>query len=57
MIATAMVACTRLGLRARYIGKFGDDLLGAARALRLLLRAMASTSVHVAPGTRQPRAR
>jgi sulfofructose kinase len=25
MVATALVACARLGLRARYIGKFGDD--------------------------------
>ena len=25
MIATAMVTCARLGLRARYVGKFGDD--------------------------------
>jgi sulfofructose kinase len=25
MIATAMVTCVRLGLRARYVGKFGDD--------------------------------
>jgi len=28
-IATAMVACARLGLRARYIGSFGSDELGA----------------------------
>jgi sulfofructose kinase len=27
--ATAMVACARLGWRARYIGSFGDDDLGA----------------------------
>jgi sugar/nucleoside kinase (ribokinase family) len=25
MVATALVACVRLGLRARYVGKFGDD--------------------------------
>jgi sulfofructose kinase len=28
LTATAMVACTRLGLRARYIGKFGGDQIG-----------------------------
>lgn len=27
-VATALVACQRLGLRTRYIGKFGDDLAG-----------------------------
>jgi sugar/nucleoside kinase (ribokinase family) len=35
MTATAMVACARLGLRARYIGKFGTDLWSRI-ALRLL---------------------
>jgi len=29
-MATAMATCARLGLRARYIGSFGDDDLGAA---------------------------
>src|SRR6516164_5291389 len=28
-MATAMAACARLGWRARYIGSFGDDDLGA----------------------------
>src|SRR5438105_15713053 len=28
-IATAMVACQRLGLKTKYLGKVGDDLLGA----------------------------
>jgi len=37
MIATAMVACARLGLRARYIGKFGDDYW-ARLSRRLLAR-------------------
>ena len=37
MIATAMVACARLGLRARYIGKFGDDYW-ARLGRRLLVR-------------------
>jgi len=37
MIATAMVACARLGLRARYIGKFGDDYW-ARLGRRLLIR-------------------
>ena len=27
-VATALVACQRLGLRARYIGKVGDDEAG-----------------------------
>ena len=29
-MATAMAACARLGWRARYIGRFGDDDLGVA---------------------------
>ena len=37
MIATAMVACARLGLRARYVGKFGDDYW-ARLGRRLLAR-------------------
>jgi sugar/nucleoside kinase (ribokinase family) len=37
MVATAMVACARLGLRARYIGKFGDDYW-ARLGRRLLVR-------------------
>src|SRR5262245_12484445 len=28
-VATAMVACARLGCRARYVGVFGDDEPGA----------------------------
>src|SRR5207244_12425916 len=35
MTATAMVACARLGLRARYVGKVGGDLWSQL-ALRLL---------------------
>ena len=35
MTATAMVACARLGLRARYVGKVGSDLWSRL-ALRLL---------------------
>jgi len=27
-VATAMVTCSRLGLRARYVGRFGDDVHG-----------------------------
>ena len=27
-VATAMVSCARLGLRARYLGTIGDDLRG-----------------------------
>jgi sulfofructose kinase len=37
MIATAMVTCARLGLRARYVGKFGDDYW-AHLGRRLLVR-------------------
>jgi sulfofructose kinase len=37
MVATAMVACARLGLRARYVGKFGDDYW-ARLGRRLLAR-------------------
>ena len=37
MIATALVACARLGLRARYVGKFGDDYW-ARLGRRLLAR-------------------
>jgi sulfofructose kinase len=37
MTATAMVACARLGLRARYIGKIGTDLWSRL-SLRLLSR-------------------
>jgi sugar/nucleoside kinase (ribokinase family) len=37
MIATAMVTCARLGLRARYVGKFGDDYW-ARLGRRLLAR-------------------
>ncbi len=34
LTATAMVACARLGLRTRYIGKFGSDEIGGlARAM------------------------
>jgi sulfofructose kinase len=37
MIATALVACVRLGLGARYVGKFGDDYW-ARLGRRLLAR-------------------
>lgn len=42
MTATAMVACVRLGLRARYIGKFGTDLWS-----RLSLRLLSKEGVDV----------
>ena len=35
-IATAMVTCARLGWRARYVGSFGDDDLGALSRLSLV---------------------
>jgi sugar/nucleoside kinase (ribokinase family) len=42
MTATAMVACARLGLRARYIGKIGTDLWS-----RLSLRLLSKEGVDV----------
>ncbi|MEO8133760.1 MAG: PfkB family carbohydrate kinase, partial [Betaproteobacteria bacterium] len=42
LTATAMVACARLGLRARYIGKVGTDLWS-----RLSLRSLAKEGVDV----------
>lgn len=42
--ATAMVACARLGYRARYIGRFGDDENGAF-GLESLRRANVDVSV------------
>jgi sugar/nucleoside kinase (ribokinase family) len=47
--ATALVACARLGLRARYIGKVGDDL-----AARLALRTLAREGVDVRAVIRVP---
>src|SRR5262249_60297444 len=35
-MATAMATCARLGWRARYVGRFGDDDLGAASRESLL---------------------
>jgi sugar/nucleoside kinase (ribokinase family) len=37
MVATALVACARLGLRARYVGRLGDDYW-ARLSRRLLAR-------------------
>ena len=36
LTATAMVACARLGLRTRYIGKFGDNEIGRMARQELL---------------------
>src|SRR5262245_1543519 len=47
MIATALVACARLGLRARYVGKFGDDYWA-----RLGRRLLARDGVDVRPALR-----
>lgn len=55
-VATAMAACARLGYRARYIGSFGDDELGAQVKRRLLqegvdlsaARTVAGAANHVA---------
>jgi sulfofructose kinase len=49
MVATAMVACARLGLRARYVGKFGDDYWA-----RLGRRLLARDGVDVGHALRAP---
>jgi sulfofructose kinase len=49
MVATALVACTRLGLTARYVGKFGDDFWA-----RLGRRALAREGVDVRHALRAP---
>jgi sulfofructose kinase len=49
MVATALVACARLGLRARYVGKFGDDYWA-----RLGRRLLARDGVDVRHALRAP---
>ena len=44
MTATAMVACARLGLRARYIGKVGTDLW-SRMAMRIVLAAWMAAAI------------
>src|SRR5207249_11879477 len=41
-VASAMVACSRLGLRTRYIGSVGDDLRG-----RIQMQSLRGTGVNL----------
>jgi sugar/nucleoside kinase (ribokinase family) len=50
-IATAMVACRRLGLRARYLGKVGDDLQGRLAIDELRAEGVDTSSVRVQRGS------
>lgn len=48
--ATAMVACARLGLRAKYLGKFGDDENGALSRESLQSEGVDIRDAAVVPG-------
>lgn len=50
-VATALVTCHRLGLRARYIGKVGDDHAGRFQFASLHGEGMDTKYVRVARGT------
>ena len=52
-VATAMVACQRLGLRAKYLGKVGDDRWGAWSVQQLAAEGVDASGVRVAPGPTQ----
>jgi sulfofructose kinase len=49
-VATALVACTRFGWRARYIGRFGDDDLGALARESLIAEGVDISATSIAPG-------
>lgn len=49
--ATAMVACARLGWRARYIGRFGDDAHGATVRDALRREGVDVAACEVPPGS------
>jgi sulfofructose kinase len=49
-IATALVTCQRLGLRARYIGKVGDDGAGRFQLESLQREGVDVSGVRVVPG-------
>jgi sulfofructose kinase len=49
-VATAMVACARLGWRARYIGAFGDDDLGELSRQSLVSEGVDVTSARTVAG-------
>ncbi len=50
-IATALAACARLGWKARYIGRFGDDELGALSRDSLTAAGVDTTFAPTVPGT------
>ncbi len=50
--ATAMVACTRLGLQAAYVGAVGDDPIGAISVDSLRAEGVNAEGVVVKPGLR-----
>src|SRR5207245_7677307 len=49
-IATALVACARLGWRARYIGRFGDDEFGRAARESLTVEGVDTSSALTVSG-------
>ena len=49
-IATAMVACARLGLTAHYVGSFGDDDLGIESRASLTAEGVCTDGARVAAG-------
>jgi sulfofructose kinase len=49
-IATAMVTCARLGLRASYIGSFGDDDLGVLSRSSLVTEGVDVSAARTVPG-------
>ena len=49
-MATAAATCSRLGLRARYIGSFGDDVLGQLSRQSLLDEGVDLTAAKMIPG-------
>ena len=50
LTATAMVACARLGLRTRYIGKFGGNEIGRMAREELAARGPGPRAAVTAPG-------
>jgi sulfofructose kinase len=50
-IATALVACARLGWKTRYIGRFGDDDFGARSRESLVREGVDVTAAISVPGT------
>jgi sugar/nucleoside kinase (ribokinase family) len=51
-VATALVACSRLGWRTRYIGRFGDDGPGRLSRESLLREGVDVSAAHTVPGAR-----